>query len=137
MADGKDILSFIGDQQDRKTYQALNWDGSFTDYLNIVSQNPRVLRTAYQRLYDMVLSYGTEEYVDSKKKIVRYNFFKDQANDGRDAVYGLDIPLMRLVNVFKSAAKFYGTERRVLLQQDRRGHPVHLRLERGLEEHHR
>jgi serine protein kinase len=115
MAEGKDILSFIGSQQDRKVYQALNWAGSFSDYLNIVSQNPRVLRTAYQRLYDMILSYGTEEYVDSKKKIIKYNFFKDTAYAGRDAIYGLDIPLMRLVNVFKSAAKFYGTERRVLL----------------------
>jgi serine protein kinase len=115
MAEGKDILSFIGGQQDRKVYQALNWSGTFSDYLNIVSQNPRVLRTAYQRLYDMVLSYGTEEYVDSKKKIIKYNFFKDVAYEGKDAIYGLDIPLMRLVNVFKSAAKFYGTERRVLL----------------------
>jgi len=115
MADGKDILSFIGGQQDRKVYQALNWSGSFSEYLNIISQNPRVLRTAYQRLYDMILSYGTEEYVDSKKKIIKYNFFKDVSHEGRDAIYGLDIPLMRLVNVFKSAAKFYGTERRVLL----------------------
>jgi serine protein kinase len=115
MAEGKDILSFIGGQQDRKVYQALNWAGSFSDYLNIISQNPRVLRTAYQRLYDMILSYGTEEYVDSKKKIIKYNFFKDTAFEGKDAIYGLDIPLMRLVNVFKSAAKFYGTERRVLL----------------------
>jgi len=115
MADGKDILSFIGSQQDRKVYQALNWSGNFSEYLNIVSQNPRVLRTAYQRLYDMILSYGTEEYVDSKKKIICYNFFKDTAFEGKDAIYGLDIPLMRLVNVFKSAAKFYGTERRVLL----------------------
>ncbi len=115
MAEAKDILSFIGGQQDRKVYQALNWEGTFSDYLNIVGQNPRVLRTAYQRLYDMILSYGTEEYVDSKKKIVRYNFFKDGDHQGKDAIYGLDIPLMRLVNVFKSAAKFYGTERRVLL----------------------
>ena len=33
----------------------------------------------------------------------------------QDAIYGLDIPLMRLVNIFKSAAKRYGTERRVIL----------------------
>jgi serine protein kinase len=35
--------------------------------------------------------------------------------NGNDAVFGLDIPLMRLVNVFKSAAYGYGTEKRVLL----------------------
>src|SRR5262249_23293210 len=32
-----------------------------------------------------------------------------------DAIYGLDRQLMHLVNTFKSAAKGYGTERRVLL----------------------
>ncbi len=113
MTSGKDVLSYIGGLQDQKLYQSLNWQGTFADYLEIVRGNPRVLRTAYQRLYDMVLSYGTEEYVDSKKKIVRYNFFTGQAEE--EAIYGLDIPLMRLVNVFKSAARFYGTERRVLL----------------------
>src|SRR5262249_23188612 len=56
-----------------------------------------------------------EEYIDNKKKLVRYNFFKDEHHGGKDAVYGLDIPLMRLVNVFKSAAARYGTERRVIL----------------------
>jgi serine protein kinase len=36
-------------------------------------------------------------------------------SSGRDAVFGLDIPLMRLVNVFKSAAMGYGAEKRVIL----------------------
>jgi serine protein kinase len=113
MGTERDVLSYISSLQDQKVFQALHWSGTFSDYLGIVRENPRVLRTAYQRLYDMILSYGTEEYVDSKKKIVRYNFFTDGL-DG-EAIFGLDIPLMRLVNVFKSAAKFYGTERRVLL----------------------
>src|SRR5205809_7291604 len=39
----------------------------------------------------------------------------DAPNGGRDAVYGLDVPLMKMVNVFKSAAQGYGTERRVIL----------------------
>jgi len=42
----------------------------------------------------MVMSYGTEEYVDNKKKLIRYNFFRDERDGGRDAVFGLDIPLM-------------------------------------------
>ena len=33
--------------------------------------------TASSRIYDMILSYGTREYVDNKKKIVHYNFFDD------------------------------------------------------------
>src|SRR5712692_5791946 len=35
--------------------------------------------------------------------------------EGVEGVFGLDIPLMKLVNVFKSAAQHYGTEKRVLL----------------------
>jgi serine protein kinase len=113
MGNRQQALGFINELQDQKLYQALHWQGSFADYLDIVAESPQVLRTAYQRLYDMILSFGTEEYVDSKKKIVRYNFFTDAMSE--EAIYGLDIPLMRLVDVFKSAAKFYGTERRVLL----------------------
>jgi serine protein kinase len=63
----------------------------------------------------MVVSYGREEYIDSKKKVVHYQFFDDPFENGRDAIYGLDVPLMRLVNVIKSAALGYGTEKRVIL----------------------
>src|SRR5712692_8893955 len=35
--------------------------------------------------------------------------------EGVEGVFGLDIPLMKLVNVFKLAAQRYGTEKRVLL----------------------
>ena len=115
MGESKKVISFISSLQNREMYQALNWQGMFSDYLETVRKNPRVLRSAYQRLYDMILSYGTDEYVDSKKKIIRYNFFNDDHGGGQDAIFGLDIPLMRLVAAFKSAARFYGTERRVLL----------------------
>ena len=134
------FVSFINNMQDRGTYVSLNWEGGFEDYLNIVKKNPRVLRTAYQRIHDMILSHGTEEYVDSKKRIISYNFFKDEANNGKDAVYGLDIPLMRLVNVFKSAAHFYGTERRVLLLHGPVGSSkstIARLLKRGLEHYSR
>ena len=96
-------------------YKEHHWTGTFDDYLELVKENPRVTRNAFQRIYDMIMSYGKEEYVDAKKKLVHYKFFDDADNFGEDAVYGLDIPLMRLVNVFKSAALGYGTEKRVIL----------------------
>ncbi len=101
--------------QDYKEYAELNWSGTFDEYLDIVRKNPKVSRTAYQRVYDMIVSYGQEEYIDNKKRLIRYNFFKDEQHGGKDAIFGLDIPLMRLVNVFKSAAQRYGTEKRVIL----------------------
>src|SRR5215471_6278345 len=105
----------IAKLQDSKQYAELHWEGSFEDYLNLVRQNPRVPRTAFQRIYEMILSHGKTEYIDNKKKLIRYHFFSDERFGGRDAIYGLDVPLMKLVNVFKAAAQSYGTERRVIL----------------------
>ncbi|HEY8212476.1 MAG TPA: serine protein kinase, partial [Myxococcaceae bacterium] len=109
------LVAKIAALQDAKTYAELNWEGSFEDYLTIVRQSPRVTRTAFQRIYDMILSHGKTEYIDNKKKLIRYHFFSDERFGGRDAIYGLDVPLMKLVNVFHSAAKAYGTEKRVIL----------------------
>ncbi len=101
--------------QDYRLYRELHWEGSFEEYLAIVRDKPQVARNAYQRLYDMIISYGTEEYIDNKKKLVRYNFFKDEVNLGANAIFGLDIPLMRLVHVLKAASEGYGPEKRVIL----------------------
>ena len=95
------LIAKVAALQNLKEYEELNWEGSFEDYLAIVRENPQVTRNAFQRVYDMILSYGQEEYIDNKKKLIRYNFFKDEQHGGRDAIFGLDIPLMRLVNVLK------------------------------------
>ena len=105
----------IASMQDFKLYKELHWEGSFEEYLGIVRERPQVTRNAYQRLYDMIISYGTEEYIDNKKRLVRYNFFKDEHNAGANAIFGLDIPLMRLVHVLRAASEGYGPERRVIL----------------------
>lgn len=101
--------------QNTQNYQDLTWSGSFNDYLQLVRENPRVTRNAFQRMYDMIMEDGVEEYVDVKKKITHYKFFDDIHSDGKDGVFGLDIPLMKLVNVLRSAALGYGTEKRVIL----------------------
>ena len=105
----------IAAMQDFKLYRELSWEGTFEEYLEIVRGRPQVTRNAYQRAYDMVISYGTEEYIDNKKRLVRYNFFKDEISGGQNAIYGLDIPLMRFVHVLKAAAEGYGPEKRVIL----------------------
>jgi serine protein kinase len=139
-ADTAAMVSRIAALQNYREYADLNWEGSFEDYLGVVRDNPKVTRTAFQRIYDMILSYGQEEYFDVKKKLVRYNFFKDEQHGCKDAIYGLDIPLMRLVAVFKSAAQRYGTEKRVILLHGPVGSSkstiVRL-LKRGLEEYSR
>jgi serine protein kinase len=109
------VISLIGELQDTEGFQEQYWEGSLEEYLDIVQQNPTVARSAYQRLYDMILSYGTEGYTRNREAIVHFKFFDDPFDSGRDAIYGLDKPLMQLVQIFESAARRYGTEKRVLL----------------------
>jgi serine protein kinase len=139
-ANGASLLSLVSELQDRRQYQELNWTGTFAGYLDIVARNPRVTRSAFQRIYDMIMSYGAEEFIDAKKRLVRYKFFADPSIDESDAIYGLEVPLMRLVNFFKSAAEGYGTERRVLLLHGPVGSSkstIVRRLKKGLEQYTR
>ena len=107
--------TILKDWQNTKEYRDLNWAGSFNDYISLVKKNPKISRNAFQRLYDLIVEKGTEEYVDVKKHVIHYKFFDDEDNGGRDAVFGLDIPLMKLVNVLRAAAQGYGAEKRVIL----------------------
>ncbi|MCG3155805.1 MAG: hypothetical protein DKINENOH_02413 [bacterium] len=114
-SDADSLLGIINGLHDTRTYRALNWSGSFEEYLGIVRQNPAVTRTAFQRIYDMILSHGRDEIIEFKERLIKYKFFDDPIDHGRDAVYGLERALMRIVNFFKAAASGYGTEKRVLL----------------------
>ncbi len=110
--DFKQLLNAI---QEKQHFKDLTWSGNFWDYLDMVKENPEITRNAFQRMYDMILTHGTSEYIDVKKKITRYKFFDDEQNNGADAVFGLDVPLMKFVNVIRAAALGYGTEKRVIL----------------------
>ena len=112
---GTDLIAQIAGRHNRADYQKNHWQGTFAEYLDIVRSDPKVTRTAYQRLYDMILSHGTEETMVNKEKRVHYLFFEDPMGGGQDAIFGLERTLLNLVNVLKSAANRYGTERRVLL----------------------
>ena len=109
------LLEIIRKKQDLQGYRERHWTGGFADYVEIVLQNPKVARNGYQRLYDMILSHGVAEYTRHHEKYAHYHIFDDPVDGGRDAVFGLDPPLMRLVNNVKSAAFGYGTEKRILL----------------------
>ncbi|MHC4780631.1 MAG: PrkA family serine protein kinase, partial [Planctomycetota bacterium] len=115
MSADESLMSVIHDHLETEAYKDQTWEGTFAEYLAIARENPAVIRNAYQRIYDMVLSYGYREITRQKRRVLHYNFFEDPLEGGRDAVFGLDEALMRLVGIFKSAAYSYGTEKRVLL----------------------
>ena len=83
----------------------LQWEGTFTEYLDLVKENPTVANTAHARVYDMIASAGTEERDGHKI----YHFF-----DGE--IYGIDLALERLVEeYFHSAARRLDVRKRILL----------------------
>ncbi len=109
------LLGMIAELHDVNRFRNEHWEGTFEDYLDIVREDPTVSRNAYQRLYDAIVSFGKHEYTDNKKRITRYHFFDDPFDNGKDAVFGIDIQLQKLVDVIKSAALGLGPEKRVIL----------------------
>jgi len=115
MAERQQLIDLINSRVDQQRFQHLHWEGTFWQYLDIVAEHPAVARTAYQRVYDMIMSFGSERYRAFKRDLVRYHFFSDPVGGHRDAVYGLDRQLMQLVDVLRSAAEGYGTDKRIFL----------------------
>lgn len=115
MEEARDLIELIRARQNLASFQKENWEGSFEEYLDLVRENPKITRNAFQRIYDMIMSYGTDTIERHRERLTQYKFFDDPDNGGADAVFGLHKPLMELVNAFKSAAAGYGIEKRVLL----------------------
>ncbi|MCZ6698019.1 MAG: serine protein kinase, partial [Planctomycetota bacterium] len=115
MASKNSIWDIVARRVDPQHFRDEMWEGTFDDYLDIVTRNPRVARNAFQRIFDMILHFGTERYTKMREDMVRYKFFEDPINNGVDAIYGMERSLMQLVDFFKSAAQGYGTEHRILL----------------------
>ncbi len=115
MVNANDIVSAVEEQLSPSRFREQHWEGSFQEYLDLVVANPRVARDSFQRIYDMIVHFGFERYKSLRQEMMRYRFFSDPFDDGADAIFGLDKPLMNLVDFFKSASHQYGTERRILL----------------------
>jgi serine protein kinase len=109
------LVGLIEKRLDVTNFREQHWEGSFWEYLDIVTENPAVARNAFQRVFDMVTSYGQETFTLFKQEMTRYSFFADPIDKGADGIFGLERPLIQLVDFFKSAAQGYGTEKRILL----------------------
>ena len=102
MSEPVNFNSIVQNWKNSTSAANLHWSGTLDEYLKMVKQNPKITRNAFQRMYDMIVETGSEKYIDFKKEVVRYRFFDDAGNNGKDAVFGLDIALMKLVNVLRA-----------------------------------
>ena len=110
---GNALFNDLAGQYDQERFRKLTETMSFPDYLDRVHNRPQVTYSAYQRLYNMIMAAGTEEFTRYRKTHTRFKFFLDPANGC--PIEGLENTLESLVMQIKGAAGYYGTEKRILL----------------------
>jgi serine protein kinase len=98
-----DFLKRVKDFREKE--DQLKWEGTFAEYLELLSSNPWIAQTAHTRVYNMLKSAGITEN-DGKK---RYHFFDNE-------IFGLEEAIERLVEeYFHPAAKRLDVKKRILL----------------------
>jgi serine protein kinase len=115
----------------RRDRELLRWEGSFRDYFELVSQNPRIAQLSHARINDMVHAAGIEKLNEgTRDEVARYNFFATE-------LFGIEEPIARIVEYFKSAAQRLEVRKRILLLMGPVGggkSTIVTMLKRGLEE---
>ncbi len=93
----------------RREHEALLWEGSFRDYFELVAQNPRIAQLSHARINDMVHAAGIDRLNEgTQHEVLSYNFFASE-------LFGIEEPIARIVEYFKSAAQRLEVRKRILL----------------------
>jgi serine protein kinase len=115
----------------RRETAALQWEGTFRDYFEVVTQNPRLAELSHARINDMIHAAGVERLNEgTRDELARYNFFSSE-------LYGIEEPISKIVEYFKSAAQRLEVRKRILLLMGPVGggkSTIVTMLKRGLEE---
>src|ERR671920_1346099 len=115
----------------RQEHAALAWEGSFRDYFELVTQNPRLAELSHARINDMIHAAGLEKLNEgTRDEVARYKFFSEE-------LFGIEEPIARFVEYFKSAAQRLEVRKRILLLMGPVGggkSTIVSMLKRGLEE---
>jgi len=96
-------------------------------YLEKVQSNPLIAASAHERIYKMIIREGDK--AGDHPEEISYNFFASE-------LFGMDVPLERIVRYFDSAAQGHETRRRILLMWGPPGgakSTIAAMLKRGLE----
>ncbi|MBV9928241.1 MAG: protein prkA [Acidobacteria bacterium] len=115
----------------RQEQAALAWEGSFRDYFELVTQNPRLAQLSHARINDMIHAGGVEKLNEgTRDELSRYKFFAAE-------LFGIEEPIARIVEYFKSAAQRLEVRKRILLLMGPVGggkSTIVTMLKRGLED---
>lgn len=109
------ITDFIV-QQNAENFKTQAWEGSFAEYLDRVVEDPYAhTRTTYQLTFDMIQHFGSEQFEDSGEKVRRFKLFDDPFNAGKNAIYGIERTISRLIKYIRAGAREEGKERIFIL----------------------
>ncbi|HKP13563.1 MAG TPA: protein prkA, partial [Blastocatellia bacterium] len=115
----------------RRDRERLHWEGTFRDYFELVTQNPAISKLSHARVCDMILAGGVDKINEgSRDEITRYNFFADE-------LFGIEGPISKIVEYFKSAGQRLEVRKRILLLMGPVGggkSTIVTMLKRGLEQ---
>jgi serine protein kinase len=93
----------------RREHEALRWEGTFRDYFELVSQNPRIAQLSHARINDMIHAAGIDRINEgTHQEVISYKFFAEE-------LFGIEEPIAKLVEYFKSAAQRLEVRKRILL----------------------
>lgn len=99
-------------ERNREQFKEVSWEGGYLEYLDMVCADPyRHTRTTYQLAFDMIQHFGSETFEDSGETVRRYKLFDDPFNEGKNAIYGLERTISRLVKYIRAGAREEGKER--------------------------
>lgn len=104
-------------QRDREEKGTKKWRGTLLDYLELVKENPALVKLAHARIYEVISSSGSTEIMQSddprtkrlyKDEPVRvHNFFKDE-------FFGIERTVAQIARYFQSASMKGEESRQVL-----------------------
>ena len=115
----------------REERESLRWQGTFQEYFELVTRNPKLAQLSHARVNEMIHYPGVEKINEgSRDEIIKYNFFADE-------LYGIEESIARIVEYFKSAAQRLEVRKRILLLMGPVGggkSTIVTLIKRGLEE---
>ena len=127
-------------REDRASRESNNWRGTFLEYLDRVREEPSVTKLAHARVYEMIMTPGARDILESEDSRVK-RLFKDEPvrvyNFFSEEFFGIERTVAQIVRYFHSAALKGEESRQVLYLMGPVGSgksSLVERLQRGLEE---
>src|SRR6266508_4608996 len=93
----------------RRERERLVWEGTFREYVELVTANSLLASLSHARICDIILAAGTEKIAEgTRDELTRYNFFSSE-------LFGIEESIAKIVEYFKSAAQRLEVRKRILL----------------------